>query len=149
MIKHKQLFRHKPEEGIIGDCERTAIACLLDLYPSEVPHFGEKYFDDGVMFNRMEDAYLLTQGYCRIQIPYECDLNTFFIGARFCNPSVYYLLSGQSKTGCNHTVICCGDQIVWDPSLDDAGIIGPCSDGYYWVTYLIPTKFTKEGERDA
>lgn len=26
-------------DGIPGDCWRTAIACILDLHPSEVPHF--------------------------------------------------------------------------------------------------------------
>lgn len=143
MLFNKQLFRHLPKQGIIGDCERTAIACLLDLKPEEVPHFGEKYFDDGYMFNKMEDEFLASMGYARIQIPYCCDLSTFLTTAKLYNPSVYYLLSGQSKTGCNHTVVCCGDLIIWDPSIDDAGIIGPCSDGYYWATYLISERFTR------
>ena len=144
MVKHKQLFRHKPEEGIIGDCERTAIACLLEYHPLDVPHFGKEHFDDAGAFNAMEDRYLLTQGYTRVQIPYDCDLETLLKCARQNNALVYYLLSGQSKTGCNHTVICCGDRIVWDPSLDDSGIIGPCSGGYYWITYLVPMRFMEK-----
>jgi hypothetical protein len=38
----------------------------------------------------------------------------------------------------NHTVVCRGGRIEWDPSMDDAGIVGPCDDGFYWVTWLIP-----------
>jgi len=38
---HKQLItNHNPESGIFGDCQRTAIACLLDKHPSDVPHFA-------------------------------------------------------------------------------------------------------------
>lgn len=33
MKYNKQLFRHHPEQGIFGDCHRTAIACMLDLEP--------------------------------------------------------------------------------------------------------------------
>ena len=54
------------------------------------------------------------------------------------NPGLYYLLSGTSRTGCNHTVVALDDQIVWDPSLSDSGIIGPCDDGYYWIKLYIP-----------
>lgn len=146
MIKQKQLFRHKPEEGIIGDCERTAIACLLDKRPEEVPHFGEAFFDDGEAFNKMEDAYLLTQGYTRIQVIYQDTLENVLEALRFMAKDVYYLLSGRSKTGCNHTVIGCGGEIVWDPSLDDSGIVGPCNDGYYWVAYIVSIKFMRKTE---
>ena len=48
----------------------------------------------------------------------------------------YYILGGQSKTGVNHTVVCHSDKIVLDPSLNDSGIIGPCDDGYYWMTFF-------------
>ena len=41
MTPHKQLIKHDPENGQWGDCGRTAIACLLDLHPSDVPHFWE------------------------------------------------------------------------------------------------------------
>ena len=41
MTPHKQLNRHRPEEGVFGDCYRTAIACLLDLRPQDVPHVAD------------------------------------------------------------------------------------------------------------
>ena len=36
---HRQLLRHDPASGIIGDCYRTAIACRLNMDPADVPHF--------------------------------------------------------------------------------------------------------------
>ena len=36
----------------------------------------------------------------------------------------------------NHTVICQGDRIVWDPSLTDAGIVGPMDNNYWFVEWL-------------
>lgn len=141
MTPQKQLFTHNPPASI-GDCERTAIACLLDLPLTEVPHFGALHWDDPIAFNAAEDAYLLSVGYSRVQIPYDRPLDEILGSMRYCAPNVYYLLSGTSRTGVNHTVICLNDRIVWDPSTVDSGIIGPCSDGYYWVTLLIPLNLT-------
>ena len=47
MIKQKQIYRHLPEAGQIGDCARTVIACLLDLHPCEVPHFTRDAIEAG------------------------------------------------------------------------------------------------------
>ena len=41
MIRRRQLFRHEPHNVIYGDCHRTAIACLLDMEPWQVPHFTQ------------------------------------------------------------------------------------------------------------
>jgi hypothetical protein len=98
----KQLFRHKPDEGVFGDCFRTAIACILELdaIPTEdVAHalFCAKTFSDGLP----------------------------------------YIFSGTSRTGVNHAVIGQGDQIIHDPSLTDAGIIGPCDDGMFCIEWIV------------
>ncbi|HEY0684719.1 MAG TPA: hypothetical protein VGD45_20450 [Steroidobacter sp.] len=138
MIKRKQLFRHDPANGVYGDCHRTAIACLLDLEPDQVPHFGEHYTDSET-FHRRESEWLETRGWCTVSVAYNASLDDVLRCQGFMNPDVLYLLGGKSRTGCGHTVIGCGDRIIWDPSLDDSGIIGPFdSDGLYWVTYLVP-----------
>ena len=41
MTPQTQLNKHDPANGVYGDCGRTVIACLLDLHPSEVPHFWD------------------------------------------------------------------------------------------------------------
>lgn len=51
-----------------------------------------------------------------------------------------YLLTGRSKTGCNHAVVCREDRIVHDPSINQSGIVGPAiaDDGSeaWWVTFF-------------
>lgn len=37
----KQKFRHNPDEGVFGDCHRTAIATILGKERDSVPHFGD------------------------------------------------------------------------------------------------------------
>ena len=138
MIQRKQLFRHNPELGIYGDCNRTAIACLLDLEPEQVPHFGEDYRDSDA-FQRREREWLTSQGWCAVSSAYNSPLDDVLRVQEIINPGVYYLLGGKSRTGCGHSVIGCGGEIVWDPSLDDSGIVAPFdSDGLYWVTWLVP-----------
>ena len=138
MIRRKQLYRHDPANGVYGDCHRTAIPCLLDLEPIEVPHFGNDYAGPEAFFRR-EAEWLATQGLCSVSCAYQSTLEDLLRAQHHLNQGIYYLLGGKSRTGCGHTVVACGGEIVWDPSLDDAGIIAPFdSDGLYWVTFLVP-----------
>lgn len=152
MIKQKQLFRHRPSEGEIGDCHRTALACLLDLHPSEVPHFGEMTwdvergkFEEGSRFHDLVGEFLASKGLAAVDVVYDAPLDCVLRAQAHINPRAYYLLGGQSATGVNHTVICRGGEIHWDPGQDDPGIVAPCQpDGLYWVTYLVPLAFMSE-----
>jgi len=139
----KQRFRHRPDAGEYGDCHRTAIACLLDLDRDEVPNFGEHY-DNGDAFKAAEHAFLAGRGYGVVSYAFDCSLEQLLAALEALNPGIYYLLCGESRTGVNHTVIGCGGMIAWDPSIDDAGIVGPCDDGRYWVSHLIPLAFVRE-----
>jgi hypothetical protein len=38
---NKQLVEYDPVNKIFGDCMRTAIRCILNLRPEDVPPFGE------------------------------------------------------------------------------------------------------------
>jgi hypothetical protein len=131
----KQRYRHQPGKGIYGDCHRAAIASILELPLDDVPHFGDGG-PDADEFERRTQAWLRTRGIVGIQVPYSGDLGHMFRCIKALNPGVYYLLGGESRTGVNHTVVCLNDEIVHDPSLNESGIIGPCDDGYYWVTYF-------------
>jgi hypothetical protein len=143
MTPHKQLFRHKPEEGQIGDCWRTSIACLLDKRPEEVPHLIETCWQDHEEGRRRTAAYLATQGLASIEYAMTGDLRDVLRSVGGINPGLHYLLGGMSRTGVNHSVVCCDDAIVWDPSITDAGIIGPMDDGFYWITWLVPLALRK------
>lgn len=138
MTPHKQLFRHDPGNGVWGDCGRTAIACLLDLAPADVPHF----YDNGVrsdVARSSVDAWLAPRGLRLIEIPFPgaVGLDAVLAHQKAVNPGVHYILLGKSRTGVGHVVICRDGEIVHDPSLVDAGIVGPCDeDDCYWITFL-------------
>jgi hypothetical protein len=144
MIKQKQLYRHKPAEGVIGDCHRTAIACMLDLDVTAVPHFGKEHYEDPVAFHAAFKGWLEKEhGVTTVTIGYaDVSLAEMLQSQAYHAKGVYYLLGGFSRTLVNHTVVGCGGEIAWDPSLDDAGITGPCDDGVFWITYLVPLRFT-------
>ena len=48
-----------------------------------------------------------------------------------------YGLVGLSRNGTNHIVICKEDQIVWDPAIDDSGIVECGSDGLWWLEFIV------------
>lgn len=139
---HKQSIPHIPIAGKIGDCFRTALACLLDLEPSEVPHFVSMYYDpsgkvDNISMNKHVKDWLSAQGYMLLDMPYELDIPPldliYNIGA-MTGPDILYLVTGMSNVGA-HVVIACGSQLLWNPSHND--LIGPIN-GMYWVSYLLP-----------
>lgn len=137
---HKQKFKHAPEEGIFGDCDRTTIACLLDLEPEEVPHWGDPKVNPKEDWVKKKTEWLAKRGYALVSFLFgeSTGLDNVLMTMLNVNPGIYYLLAGRSKTGVNHVVICCGDEIVHDPSLANSSIVGPCDDGYFWVQILVP-----------
>lgn len=141
MQYHKQKFLHNPDQGTFGDCHRTVIACLLDKEPEEVPHWGIHYFDTD-MFSKVCNDYLASQGLMEVRVPFQCELDVVLNHQKCVNPGVYYMLTGKSRTGTNHVVVCLDDKIIHDPSLTNSGIIAPCiEDDHYWIGYLVSTKF--------
>jgi hypothetical protein len=121
-----------------GDCERAAWATVLDLDIEQVPHF----FDGGCSTEeavRREREFEATLGLYHVALPFVSDngLDAVLASVNHNNPKVEYLLCGTSKTGCNHTVVCRGNAIVHDPSLNNSGIIGPADDGFYWITLFV------------
>ena len=142
----KQLLRHDPNNGVFGDCHRTAIACVLDMDAADVPHFmGDKAEWDMGNSERAHDRveeWLNARGMTQISVafPGSLDLDTLLkCVAMNCYGSAC-LLGGTSKNGCGHTVVCLGGKIVCDPSQDESGVVGPMSDGHYWVTFFGSTR---------
>jgi len=135
MIAQKQLFRHEPDKGIYGDCWRTAIACLLDLPPEDLPHVHGGITTDA---EHPVNDWLAERGLVLLATAFhgEDPMQTILDAVSACNKGVRFLFSGTSRTGCNHVVIAQDGKIIHDPSLTDAGIIGPCDDGYWWVNFI-------------
>ncbi len=140
----KQLNRHWPEKGLIGDCFRTCLACLLDLHPSDVPHFvAENYSEKQTPeFRTRVDTWLrqnhrLSSIDCRYAVE-EGDQQLFLDDlARVHGEDLCYLLLGKGSNG-PHYCIYRGNKLLWDPAWSNAGITAPIN-GHYWVTHLIPS----------
>lgn len=137
MTPHKQRFKHEPDKGIFGDCDRTAMACLLDMSPDEVPHWGV-HMGNHALFDKVKREWLATQGLFENHIAFECTRDELNENMRSLFRDVYVLLTGTSKNGCHHVVIARNGDIVHDPALDDSGIVSPCNDGYWWLSVLMP-----------
>ena len=141
MLYNKQLFKHDPENGSIGDCQRTAIACILNLKPEEVEHFGEKHWLNSVEFNKAIHSWLEKRNLALVDIAYTYELKFLLEMQEQNNPNCYYMLCGTSGNNTNHVVVGKGSKIIWDPAIDNSGIIGPASCGNYWVSYLVPMEY--------
>lgn len=136
---HKQRFRHRPEQGEFGDCCRTVYACLLGFEPEDIPNFGVHYADRDA-FHEAERGWLNAIGYTTFLtgISGEWPLDQVLAFTKGANAQAYLMLTGTSRTGCNHVVIVKDGEIIHDPSLDDAGIIGPAADGNWWIEAITP-----------
>ena len=136
---HTQLVMHDPDNGKLGDCHRTALACLLNKKPEEVPHFGEFCFDP-VKYHEMKQEYLKTLGLAEFSFPVQGESPvsdvTNSIGS--WNTNLLYMLSGKSSRGTNHIVVCRGYKMIHDPHPSNEFICGPCNDNFYWVSVLTP-----------
>lgn len=145
MRKYKKLFKHDADAGIIGDCYRSSLACMLNLKPEEFPHIDASQLnaDD---FNKHFDNELRQRGLSSINLYYDGNLELKeildFVG--YMNPNLYYLLTGTSSNNNCHVVICKGNEIYWDTSETNSGIVGPCDDGFYYITFLTSTLFVDD-----
>lgn len=137
MQYHKQRFLHEPHNGTFGDCDRTAMACLLDLDPDGVPHWGVHY-DDYAAFERTKREWLETLGLFEQSFAFDCDREQLSQYLKSAFGDVYVLLTGKSRTGCHHVVVTLNGEIIHDPYLTDAGIVDRCDDGLWWCSLLLP-----------
>lgn len=139
MIPVKQLFHHKPPESY-GDCHRAAIACVLNMRPQDVPHFFDCTADNSPApdQHRHVEFWLNRRGLTQITIawPGSTALDDILSTVANLNPGIAFILGGTSRTGVNHSVVCMDGEIVCDPSLTDAGILGPMDDGLWWLTFF-------------
>lgn len=142
----KQRFKHDPENGVWGDCYRAAFASVLELDLDDVPHFSDGGPSASMDTLERAEMWLRERGLRTISITFTGDLREVLMTVgRLNGDDLIYLLSGTSRTGVNHTVVCQGSKIAHDPSLTDAGIAGPCDDGLYWLTFFAPLHLEQVG----
>lgn len=137
-----QKYRHRPEEGTIGDCFPTCLASLLEIPRDDVPHFFEDWEGDPVPQWDHVDTWLREEhGVMLFKLTFngaEISIDTLLNFVSQHQPGYRYMLSGISRNAVNHVVICKNGKIDHDPSIDQSGVIGPSPDGHYWIEFLMP-----------
>jgi hypothetical protein len=139
MDKINNTIQHDPENGKWGDCFRCCMAMVLGLPVEDVPHIYEGCQNGPIDREEREDRmrkFLGPLGLKEMNIPYDTsDYESILLTISAFSPGVAYLLSGKSRIGANHCVVCRDGEIYHDPSGN--GIVGPTSTGYYMVTFFV------------
>lgn len=121
---------------VLGDCWRTAIACLLDLdHPGDVPHFVEIHRDDEATSLDWWEASKRFVETARPGVTLECYAPTFPVYDGDWPSRV--IASGPSPRGpFAHSVLVHAKDgtLAWDPHPSRAGLAGPPTD----IAVLIP-----------
>lgn len=135
---HEQLIKHDPDNDMWGDCQRTCIAVILDLHPSDVPHFCDMSptRKDKRPWLQQQQEFLESMGYSCATFAYHPSLSfdeVMDLTSRQ-NPKTPMILLGTSSLGCNHVVVVLNGEIVCDPSGN--GIVGPCQEGTWELTVI-------------
>ncbi len=138
VVKVQQRNRHRPEEGLTGDCHRACYASILELELDDVPHF----FDQGRSWEEAKpifEEFWSRYGLREIQVAYTGDdLSLILRTLENLNPGVPFILGGRSRNEVNHSVVAWKGEIWHDPSIDQSGIVGPTEpDKLWWITYIV------------
>lgn len=122
MTPYEQLIIHDPARGVVSDCFRACIACLLDEDPHEVPHVFMDGCDLDIGLRRMRSHLRsLGLGYVELSIPLDVSPTEYGITG-------HYILTGKSlrQVEQSHCVIAQGAyNTVWDPHPMRQGLSGP------------------------
>lgn len=133
MIYREQSIKHNEGEGEYGDCFRTALACVLDMEPSQVPHFMDGFPDDWA--EQMND-WLLSNGFFAVEFAFDGSVEYALKAMGLWSKDTEYLIAGRTIGGTDHQCVGRNDQIIHDPEPRKPGLVGPCSDGFVWITIV-------------
>lgn len=141
MTPQHQAFRHDPDNGVYGDCARTAFATLLGVHRDDVPHFAHDWPTGEVFWQRISD-WLRERGLRYFILPLIGELSSIRATIAAMNgEDVAYIMGGTSPRGTGHFVVCRGSELFSDPSPEGGDIPEPI-DGFYEVillTHLSPS----------
>jgi hypothetical protein len=97
---------------------------MLDLRPEDVPHFWDEGRAGDDVARRVND-FLEPYGLFVLTIGMTGTVQEALDKLGAISNGTHYILVGSSANGTNHAVVCCGNRIVHDPSLNETGIVGP------------------------
>jgi hypothetical protein len=115
----KQLITHNPSEGKFGDCYRTAVAIVMGVPASEVPHVCEKGWcnaDDLDGLIAMRD-FLRSKGFAISKSVFNGELTwpKFREWMAKFNPDSAIIVTGGTVRDTNHCVVMVGGEVICDP----------------------------------
>lgn len=122
---------HDPANGRWGDCMRTCLAMMLGMDRDAVPHHNRE-LNAGEQDQLFRD-WLGARGMGLMAFGYAASVDYVAEAMRVWNPGSPYILSGKSPRGTQHVVVVTPDGRMLDPHPDDSGLVGPDSDGIWWV----------------
>lgn len=126
---------HDPDNGVIGDCIRAALASILELDLSQVPHFMAMHWPDTATANRAIDQFVVRHGYMLLTLPGK----TFMELMEGDDVECFHLIIGYDGVdGLPHAVVGLNGQIVHDPDPDQPGLVGSIYD---WNVILLVKTF--------
>jgi hypothetical protein len=135
----KQAFRHQPHKGIDGDCTRTCVAMLMGRPRDDVPHeHGTNTPED---YANWKERIAREFGVRFITVPLPpqdgWEIEDYCAWALGRGQGMPLMMGGESRNGTNHSVVIDSDGQLVDPAIDSSGIIGPCTDGFFWFEWLV------------
>lgn len=110
-----QLYRHREDNSVIGDCFRTAIACLIGAVdPEAVPHFCEQTIRAGLNEQGGWEDIAAARRWLRETH----DLDLLMVARGQADAlGIAYMLTVKSRAGdWNHEVIGRHGEVIWDPA---------------------------------
>ena len=123
------------------DCWRTCIAYILNLQPSEVPHFYKIDEANGI---ELAEVWLKERGYALIKLclPGTYRLNQVIeVASSMTAGNFPYILSGTGKAGFDHAVVAFKDKVILDPYIGQApsepAFVKPCSNNIWAVEIIV------------
>lgn len=134
ILRQVQAVLHDPANGMWGDCNRTCIAMLVGVPRDEVPHQNREV--SGEEQDRLVRHWLGARGLGLACFGYNMDLEWVLTAMRTWNPGTPYILAGRSPRGTQHVVVVTPEGDLLDPHPDNTGLVGPDSDGTWWVYFL-------------
>lgn len=134
----KQAFRHRPADGIDGDCTRTCVAMLLGIPRDDVPH--EHGVESPADYLSWKERIAREFGvfWITIALPAQdrWSLGDYAEFGLQRGQRQAFILGGASRNGTDHSVVIDEGPLILDPAIDDSGIVGPCKDGHYWYEWI-------------
>lgn len=125
----------------MGDCYRTAVACVLDVARDTVPHSHDDM--TGPESETFIDAWLHPQGLRRIYIPVlGDDFKEVAAAMASRGGGLPVIITGRGPRDVNHCVVVYGPDDVWCPTLGRckpcAALLGPAlPDSYFWAEWIV------------